>query len=142
MRIRTAIPADAEPVAALLAELGYPSAPDAIAARLAGMAADSASCALVAEEGVELLGLASLTVMPLLHEDGGWARISALVVAEERRRGGLGRALVAAAEDEARARGGRWVEVTSGDRPDREAAHRFYTALGYEQVSRRFRKAL
>ena len=78
--------------------------------------------------------------MPLAHEDGGWCRLSALVVSEARRRTGGGRALVEAVEAFARERGCGLVEVTSGERPEREAAHHFYAALGYEEVSRRFLK--
>ena len=35
-----------------------------------------------------------------------------------------------------------YLEVTSGERPGREAAHAFYDSLGLEQVSRRYLKAL
>jgi GNAT superfamily N-acetyltransferase len=48
--------------------------------------------------------------------------------------------LVEAVEAFARERGCGLVEVTSGERPEREAAHHFYAALGYEEVSRRFLK--
>ena len=142
MEIRDARPADAEGLAALLAELGYPAEPAAVAARVERVASDSGSRVLVADTGGELVGLASLTVIPLLHEDGCWARISSFVVAESHRRRGIGRALLAAAEDDARHRGCRFAEVTSGERADREAAHRFYAARGYEQVSRRFLREL
>ena len=78
----------------------------------------------------------------LLHEDGSWCRLSALVVGEQSRRAGIGRKLVAAVEERARAAGCRYLEVTSGERPEREAAHAFYEAIGLEQVSRRYLKEL
>jgi GNAT superfamily N-acetyltransferase len=84
----------------------------------------------------------AFSVLPLAHSEESWCRLSALVVSEQDRRSGVGSALIAAVEDEARRLGCRRVEVTSGEGPERVAAHRFYQALGYEQVSRRFLKKL
>jgi GNAT superfamily N-acetyltransferase len=140
--VREARPEDAEALASLVAELGYPDEVERVAARAVAFAAEPASILFVAERDGQLLGLVSATVMPLLHEDGSWCRVSALVVAEAARREGVGRALVGAAEAFARSRGCRYSEVTSGERLDREAAHRFYEALGYKEVSRRFLKEL
>ncbi len=140
MRIREAGPEDARAVARLLEELGYPDEPGRIVGRVGRFAADPSSRFLVAEDSGELVGLASASVMPLAHEEGSWCRLSALVVARGRRRSGAGSALVEAVELFARERGCALVEVTSGERAEREAAHRFYAALGYEEVSRRFLK--
>ena len=97
---------------------------------------------LVAEDPDQLLGLASGSALRLLHEDGSWCRLSALVVAQDSRRAGIGRDLVAEVETRARALGCRQLEVTSGERPGRKAAHDFYEALGLAQVSRRYLKEL
>ena len=142
MTIRDAGPADAEGLAGLLAELGYPDATESVRVRLLALAAEPMSFVLVVEDEGRLLGAASASVIPLLHQDGNWCRLSALVVAGGSRRSGIGRALVAEVERQARAAGCRYLEVTSGERPDREAAHGFYGALGLEQVSRRYLKAL
>jgi GNAT superfamily N-acetyltransferase len=142
VRIREAGPEDAPALAPLLAELGYPDKSRSVEARLRGFERDPASFVLVARDEGAVVGLAAATLVPLLHEDGSWCRLSALVVGERSRRAGIGAALVAAVVERALAGGCRYLEVTSGERPDREAAHAFYEALGLEQVSRRYLKTL
>jgi GNAT superfamily N-acetyltransferase len=139
--IRDARPEDATGLARLLAELGYPDTEERALERARAFGADPCSFLLVADDG-ELAGLASATVIPLLHEDGAWCRLSALVVAERHRRRGVAGALVAEVERRALEAGCRYLEVTSGERPGREAAHAFYESLGLEQVSRRYLKEL
>lgn len=142
MKIREARPEDVPGLAGLLAELGYPDDDERVLDRARVFWDDSDSVILVAEGEDGPVGLASATVMPLLHEDGSWCRLSALVVAGGSRRMGVGRALIAAVEARARDTGCRYLEVTSGERPGREAAHAFYEALGLELVSRRYLKSL
>ncbi|HXV33003.1 MAG TPA: GNAT family N-acetyltransferase [Gaiellaceae bacterium] len=142
MTIREAEPEDARELAALLAELGYPDEDETVRERARAFAADRSSFLLVAERDGRLVGLASASVMPLLHERGSWCRLSALVVSRDSRRLGIGRQLVSGVEARARGAGCRYLEVTSGGRPDREAAHAFYEALGLEQVSRRYLREL
>jgi GNAT superfamily N-acetyltransferase len=140
--LREARPEDAPALAVLLAELGYPNSVESLQARLRAFAADPSSFVLIAVKADRVLGLASASVLPLLHEDGSWCRLSALVVGEGSRRAGIGRELVAEVEERARAAGCRYLEVTSGEGPERAAAHAFYEALGLEQVSRRYLKEL
>jgi GNAT superfamily N-acetyltransferase len=140
--IRDAQREDAPGLARLLAELGYPDDEERVLARAQAFSAQPESFLFVADDGGELAGLASATVIPLLHEDGAWCRLSALVVAESHRRRGVARALVAEVERRALEAGCRYLEVTSGERPERDEAHAFYESLGLEQVSRRYLKAL
>jgi GNAT superfamily N-acetyltransferase len=138
--VRDATPADAPELPALLAELGYPAADDAVARRIAHCDASAAARLLVADAGGRILGLAALAFLPLLHHDADLCRITAFVVSPAARRQGVGRRLVDRIEAIARERGCERVEVNSAEH--REAAHRFYGALGYARKSVRFQKIL
>jgi N-acetylglutamate synthase-like GNAT family acetyltransferase len=100
--IRDAIIEDATLIAPLLGELGYPSQPDGVRARLARLLAREDSRVFVAERAARVLGVLGLHRMPVLTSPSDIAMIIALVVTERARRSGVGRLLVARAEDEAR----------------------------------------
>jgi GNAT superfamily N-acetyltransferase len=138
--IREAEQRDAAPVAALLGELGYPSTPAQAAERLERIAADPCTLVIVAEVGAELAGLAALHVQNLVERDEPGCEVAGLVVGERFRRGGVGEALMAALEEEARRRGGKTMVLNTAHR--RADAHAFYEALGYEHTGRRYAKAL
>lgn len=128
--IRPAEPVDAPAVTALLHELGYPSNTDEeVTARLADWSGRDDLLVLVAADGPRVLGLAALAVVPYLVLPGNWGRVAALVVASGARGLGVGRALLAATEQAALARGCVRMEITSSRR--RAAAHAFYRSLGY-----------
>jgi GNAT superfamily N-acetyltransferase len=76
--------------------------------------------------------------LPLLHVSEGLGRISALVVRSQFKGQGVGRRLVAEAEEFAWNNGCARIEITSGDH--RSDAHAFYEAIGYFQDCRRFIK--
>jgi ribosomal protein S18 acetylase RimI-like enzyme len=63
---------------------------------------------------------------------GGYAKVEFLWIAEPHRRGGLGRRLLTAAEDEARARGCALIVLDTHD----FQAPGFYRKLGYEPCGR------
>lgn len=131
---------DAAALAALLAELGYPAGADQVAQRVRALTEQDSGRLLVAEEGGQVTGLLHLAIIPMVHEPAGWGRVAALVVRGDRRRAGVGRALLVEAERVARADGCGIVEITTS--PSRRDAHGFYRAVGYEEASRRFLKRL
>jgi GNAT superfamily N-acetyltransferase len=127
-------------IAALLGELGYPSEPTGVRARLARLLAHEDSRVFVAERSAKALGVLGLHRMPVLTSLNDIAMIIALVVTERERRSGVGSLLIARAEDEARAwRCGR-IMVTSAEH--RADAHAFYERLGYQYTGRRFAKGI
>jgi len=136
--IRDATAADAAEVAALLGELGYPTSAGEAAERLGR----SDGRVLVAESEGRVVGVAALAVAPQLHYAAPVARVTTLVVSEPARGCGAGRRLMARAEELAREAGCHDIELTSGIRLEREAAHRFYEALGYERTSYHFHRRL
>jgi GNAT superfamily N-acetyltransferase len=134
MPVRAASVADAAQVAELFAELGYPMDEGEAARRLAR----GPESAFVAGDGGRLLGLMTICRQQLIVHARPTARVTALVVRSEARRRGVGAALMARAVEWAREAGCEGVELTSGKRPERAAAHRFYEGLGFERNSYRF----
>ena len=136
--LRPARPGDAAELAVLLTELGYPSSPEAIARRVAACADVPGTTILVALMDARMVGVVSVHCVPSLVFDAALGRITALVVSAAMRGRGIGRQLVAAAEDFARQQGCERIELTSGDH--RPGAHAFYERLGYAVECRRFIK--
>ena len=132
--IRIAGPRDAQQIAALLSELGYPHDRDQASARLLAWAAEPQGEVLVAEVGANeaggpVAGVVAVHRVPCFERRGALARVVALSVDARHRRAGVGRRLMAAAERWAAAHGCATVEVTS--LRSRDDAHAFYRALGY-----------
>lgn len=140
MSVRRAVAGDAGAIAAVLEQLGWEPGAGEVAARLGTLGGDERSAVLVSERDGAVTGVLTLHVVPVLHEPGGWCRITALVVAEDARRQGAGRELVDAAEAFARTAGCSRIEVTSARH--RAGAHEFYRELGYGQVSEHFLKRM
>ena len=138
--VRDAIIEDASVIATLLGELGYPSQTEGVRARLARLLAREGSRVFVAERSAKALGVLGLHRMPVLTSLGDIAMIIALVVTERARGAGVGRLLVARAEEQARVWQCERITVTSAER--RADAHAFYQHLGYEYTGRRFAKGI
>jgi GNAT superfamily N-acetyltransferase len=136
--IRRAVPGDAEPLAALLGELGYPAAADDVARRLAVLLVRDDYGVFVAGAGDRPVGLGSVHVFPAIHADRPVALITALVVADAARGGGHGARLVAALEGFAREKDCERIMVTTANH--RAGAHAFYERLGYAFDGRRYAK--
>jgi GNAT superfamily N-acetyltransferase len=126
--IRIATEADTEPVAALCAELGYPVDLLVMGGRVRAVLSSSVDLMLVAVDASKVIGWLQAHAATVL-ETGFRVEIVGLVVSENARRVGAGRALVAAAENWAQGLGAIAVVVRTDMR--REDSHVFYPAVGY-----------
>jgi ribosomal protein S18 acetylase RimI-like enzyme len=127
--IRPASEADAETIAALFTDEGYPAGPSDIVERLTRFASDH-SRVLVAEHEGELLGFIALHAMPRFEHDDRILRVLALVVDAGARERGVGRALMAEAERIGADLDAAFIEITAGHH--RPEARRLYESLGYD----------
>jgi len=144
MKVRRARRGDAERIAQLSGELGYPASAAQVATRLRQLTPVSKHAVFVAESpdaATGVVGWVHVSVAHLLESDIR-AEVNGLVVAEGQRSAGAGAKLLEAAEEWARRRGCRGMNVRSN--VIRERAHGFYERNGYEhyKTQKAFRKAL
>jgi GNAT superfamily N-acetyltransferase len=140
LTLRPASETDAERIAALFTEEGYPAGPSDIAERLSRFASPHSQVVIADHEG-EVLGFIALHALPRFEHTDRVIRIMALVVDAGVRDRGVGHMLMEEAERIGRELGAAFVEVTAGrHRPD--ALH-LYEALGYDaSVAAYLRKRL
>jgi GNAT superfamily N-acetyltransferase len=131
-RPRRALPSDAAEIARLSTELGYPNSGSEISTRLVRLLARPEHCVFVVEkESARLLGWIAVEKR-LLLVSGPKVEIVGLVVDRQARRLGVGKTLVAAAEEWTRGEGMKNIFVRSNVvRPD---SHHFYESLGYRRA--------
>jgi GNAT superfamily N-acetyltransferase len=139
--VRLARVEDAERVAALATQLGYPTTEEDMQRRLAQVERDEGHVVYVAAQDGRVVGWIHVCVRPLVVVDRA-AEIEGLVVDEAHRGRGIGRFLIRQAEQWMRGRDCRTAYVRSNI--VRERAHGFYEELGYENIktSLTFRKTL
>jgi ribosomal protein S18 acetylase RimI-like enzyme len=140
LTIRPAAASDADAIAALFTDEGYPAGPSDIVERL-GRFSSAHSQVLVAEHEGEILGFIAIHAMPRFEHDDRIVRILALVVDAGARERGVGRALMAEAERIARDLDAAFIEITAGHH--RPEARRLYESSGYDgSVAAYLRKKL
>jgi GNAT superfamily N-acetyltransferase len=139
--VRHARAEDAEAIATLCEQLGYPTPPATIRERLADLAVHADHGVLVGECAGQVQGWLHISITRAL-EYGSCAEILGLVVDAQSRSSGVGKALVEEAERWVKARGVSELRVRSRD--TRERAHRFYLREGFAFWKRQvvFRKAV
>jgi len=142
MRVRRVRAADAERLAELTGQLGYPTSAKEMKARLREALKDKDAACFVAEHGGgQVLGWTHVSVTPLLEVERR-AEVNGLVVDEAVRSRGAGALLLQAGEKWARGKKCKGMSVRSNVIRDR--AHGFYLRNGYEhyKTQKAFRKTL
>ncbi|MGE5414713.1 MAG: GNAT family N-acetyltransferase [Syntrophomonadaceae bacterium] len=129
--IRDAAVSDAERLAALSTELGYPMTAAEAASRFGGLAEHPDHALLVAEDGGRVEGWIQVSLTRVFEAPTS-AEIAGLVVDTKARGRGLGAALVAAAETWAAERGARALRVRCN--VVRERAHAFYRRERFREI--------
>lgn len=137
---RAAEAGDAELLAPLLTQLGYPADAHEVPGRLEALAQFPMAVALVAIIGKKVIGLITVHVFPSLHVSQPVAWITSLVVDSEHRGQGIGSALVGEGERWARENRAKRISVSSA--LHREETHRFYEVRDYLRTGLRFTKTL
>ncbi len=126
--IREIALADSDAAASLSGELGYPVSPEIIQGRIESLLQHPDHVIFVASLAGNVVGWIDVCVTYHLASDPR-AEIAGLVVSTKVRSKGIGRLLVARAEQWALSRG--LIEMLVRSRSTREAAHRFYLREGY-----------
>jgi GNAT superfamily N-acetyltransferase len=127
--LRPATDADADRIASLFTDEGYPAGPSDIAERLERFASPYSQVVVADYEG-EILGFIALHALPRFEHSDRVVRIMALVVDAGVRDRGVGHLLMGEAERIGRELGAAYVEVTAGHH--RADAQHLYESLGYD----------
>jgi ribosomal protein S18 acetylase RimI-like enzyme len=114
----------------LLDELGYPTAEESVAERLAAIA-DREGAVFVAEQSGRVVGWIHVSGAASLQY-GTFAEVTGLVISDAHRGEGLGTRLMVEAEAWASESG--YAAVRLRSRSSRERTHAFYLGLGYSKV--------
>jgi len=140
--IRQATAKDVPALANLMNILGYPTTVAEMQQRFELLQANPDYLTWVAVYNDQVAGMIGLVRNIYFEKNGLYIRVGALVVNNEFRKMGLGKALLQKATDWAIACGITQIYLTSGNREERTDAHAFYKHLGFEPRSTGFVKTL
>jgi GNAT superfamily N-acetyltransferase len=127
--LRPAADSDAERIAALFTDEGYPTGPSDVVERLSRFASVHSQVIVADYEG-DVLGFIALHALPRFEHTDRVIRIMALVVDAGVRDRGVGHLLMEEAERIGRELGAAFAEVTAGHH--RADARHLYESLGYD----------
>jgi GNAT superfamily N-acetyltransferase len=129
LTIRAATDEDAERLATLLTDEGYPAGPTDLARRIDRFSGPDHGV-LVAEQADEVLGFLAFHLVPRFETEDRFIRVITIVVDPGARERGIAKALLADVERIGREEGVAFLEVTSGHH--RPEARHLFEAVGYD----------
>ena len=127
--LRPATATDAEAIATLFTDEGYPSGPSDIVERLGRFDSEHSRVIVAVADG-QVLGFIAIHALPRFEHTDRILRIMALVVDAGERGRGVGRLLMEEAERLGRDLDAAFAEVTAGHH--RPEARHLYEELGYD----------
>jgi GNAT superfamily N-acetyltransferase len=127
--LRPATPRDAERLASLLTDEGYPAGTSDLAGRIERFSTPDSRVTVAVASG-EVVGFIACHVVPRFEHSDQFVRIVAIVVDAGVRGRGVGQLLINDAERIAREAGAPFVEITAGHH--RPEARQLYESLGYD----------
>ena len=129
LTIRPAAEDDAERLAALLTDEGYPAGPSDLERRIRSFAGQDTRV-LVAEQAGEVLGFIAFVLVPRFETEDRFIRIVTVIIDPGARERGIAKALLADVERLGREEGVAFLEVTAGHhRPD---ARHLFESVGFD----------
>ena len=131
---------DSDSISTLVGQLGYPASPSEMTERLKILLAHADYMTLVAETSNQVVGMIGVYTGHAFEFSGTYGMLTGVAVDSDWRGRGIGRLMMETLESRLKERGTRILIVTSGIQ--RNEAHLFYKALGYEQTGLRFAKQL
>jgi len=140
LMVREVEAADMEALADLMAQLGYETRASELQMRRETISANKHYATFVAVSKGKVCGMIGTFMCYTYEHNSPSARILALIVSEDVRGRGAGRALVAAAEKDLAQKNIRRIAVNT--RFERKQAHEFYEKVGYTKNGFRFVKEL
>ena len=136
--IREAVVEDADALAILLSQLGYPQDTPFVTRKLAEFDERTSAKVFVAEQEGSVVGFLSFDSEPAFHREGRIGTITSMCVLEGFRSEGIGHQLIEHAEAFAKEAG--CVRIAAASGIQRHKTHNFYKNLGYEEKTKRFVK--
>ncbi|MFJ5770455.1 GNAT family N-acetyltransferase [Psychrobacillus sp. NPDC093180] len=138
MLIRYANKTDLADITFLISELGYEATETEVTHRLSTLDGNPDYHTIVVEMDNRVVGLLGLHIGLAYEFSGCYGRVVCLVVNHQYRKSGIGKRLIEKAKEIVTEQGGSTIVLNSGNRSEREDAHKFYLDNGFVSKSTGF----